>query len=335
MSAPNFNLTRAIRGMASDQFRRVRSDEREIATRLEQEHGPMRGDSNYSCRLPSSALRDLTAGTASAGGFLVDGQNIGYAPALRPRSVVLQAGAQVVGVTGGATFVPRGASGITTSWLGTEATPATESQPVFGLAQASPKMLSAFCEVSRQLLLQSNADYVLQKEITAAAATALDAAVLNGSGAAGQPLGIIGTAGIGSVTGASLGYAGLVEFQQDVATAGGGHDPATCAYVAPIPVASILKQRQRFTGTDSPLWAGPLTAGRVDEIGAFATSGMPASTVLYGDFSEITIVMWDELQLEIDPFTKMQQSLIGVRLLLPLDVIVRHATAFSLATGVT
>jgi HK97 family phage major capsid protein len=260
MPAQTFNLGRAIRGMAADSFRSIKSDELEITRRLEAEHGSVRGDPRFACRVPAGLLlRDLTAGTASAGGFLVNSTGLEYAPALRPRSVVLRAGAQVVPVKGGAVFVPRGASGITTAWLVNEATQASESQPVFGIVQPTPKMLSAYCEVSRQLLLQSNADAVLRQEILAAAATALDAAALNGSGASGEPLGIIGTPGIGSVTGTSLAYAGIVEFQQDVATAGAGHDPATCAYVAPLATASLLKQRQRVASTDSPLWRGPLT----------------------------------------------------------------------------
>jgi HK97 family phage major capsid protein len=336
MPAQTFNLGRAIRGMAADSFRSIKSDELEITRRLEAEHGSVRGDPRFACRVPAGLLlRDLTAGTASAGGFLVNSTGLEYAPALRPRSVVLRAGAQVVPVKGGAVFVPRGASGITTAWLVNEATQASESQPVFGIVQPTPKMLSAYCEVSRQLLLQSNADAVLRQEILAAAATALDAAALNGSGASGEPLGIIGTPGIGSVTGTSLAYAGIVEFQQDVATAGAGHDPATCAYVAPLATASLLKQRQRVASTDSPLWRGALTAGRVDDIAAYATSNMPTANLLYGDFSTVQIVMWDLATIETDPFTKMKQNLIGVRLLLPLDVVLRHPAAFSLATGVT
>jgi HK97 family phage major capsid protein len=336
MTAQTFNLGRAIRGMATDSFRSIKSDELEATQRLEAEHGPVRGDPRYACRLPAGVLlRDLTAASAGSGGYLVDSTGLEYAPALQPRSIVLRAGAQVVPVKGGAVFVPRGASGITTAWLVNEATQASESQPVFGIVQPTPKMLSAYCEVSRQLLLQSNADAVLRQEILAAAATAIDAAVLNGSGASGQPLGIISTPGVGSVAGTSLAHAGIVEFQQDVATAGAGHDPATCAYVGTLAVASLLKQRHRVASTDSPLWRGPLTAGRVDEIAAYATSNMPTASLLYGDFSTVQIVMWDEVTIETDPFTKMQQNLIGVRLLLPLDVVPRYPAAFSLATGVT
>lgn len=341
MAAQQFSIAAAISGMATNTFRSARSYEREEAARLERLLGTPRGDPNYGCRIPASALlpasasRGLTAGTGANGGYLVDDRNLGYAPALQPRSVVLKAGALVVPVRGGAVFVPKGSSGVTTYWLANEAATATESQPLFGMIQPAPKMLAAYCEVSRQLLLQSNAEEVLRQELAGAAAAALDAAVLNGSGASGQPAGIISTAGIGGVTGTSLAFAGITEFQQDVALANAGHDPGTCAYVTTPAVSGILKQRQRFSSNDTPIWEGPLTHGKVDGIDAYATTGMPASNLLYGDFSAVTVVIWDDLAIELNPFTKMPQSIVGVRLLLPMDVVVRYASAFSLATAVT
>lgn len=331
-----FSLLSAVRGMASDSFRRVRSTERDLAALLEAEHGPVRGDPGYSCRVPANVLsRDLTAGAASAGGYLTEGQIIGYAPALQPHSVVLRAGATVIPITGGLALVPRGTSGVTTTWLATEATPATENQSVFGTVSASPNILAAYVEVSRQLLLQSNAEAILRRELTGAAAAALDAAALCGSGASGQPLGITSTPGIGSVSGSSLAFAGIVEFQADVAAANAGENPATCAFVTTPTVSALLKQRQRFAGVDSPLWSGPLTVGTVDDVSAYATNNMTAGRLLYGDFAQLNVITWDGLAIEVDPFTKMQQAIIGVRLLLPVDIVVRHPAAFSLAASVT
>jgi HK97 family phage major capsid protein len=330
-----FDIGFLVTAMAAGTFRKQVSDERSAAELLERRHGPVTGDPHFRCRIPAAALRDLTVASGSGGGYLVDSRAIDYAPALQPHSVVLKSGARVISVSGGSVLAPRGAAAASSTWLASESTQATESQPVLGTTTATPKMLSCFVEVSRQLLLQSNAGDVIRRELLASAGAALDVAALNGSGASGEPLGIIGTAGIGSVTGTSLGVAGITELQTDVATARAGHDPATCAYVGTIPVASLLKQRQKFSGTDSPLWQGPVAVGRVDEIRAFSTGGMPAGSLLYGDFSAVEIFQWDALEIAVDPFTKMQQSIIGIRLLLAVDVVVRHPAAFSLATGVT
>lgn len=330
-----FDLGFLITSMAAGTFRKQVSDERSAAESLERRHGPVTGDPHFRCRIPAAALRDLTVASGSGGGYLVDSRQTAYAPALQPHSVALKAGAVVVPVSGSSVMAPRGATAASATWLASESAQATESQPALATVAATPRILSCFVEVSRQLLLQSNAGDVIRRELTASAGAALDAAVLNGSGVSGEPLGIIGVAGIGSVTGTSLGVAGITELQTDVVTAKAGHDPATCAYVGTIAVASLLKQRQKFAGTDSPLWQGPVAVGRVDEIRAFSTGGMPAGSLLYGDFSAVEIFQWDALEIAVDPFTKMKESIVGVRLLLAVDVVVRHPAAFSLATGVT
>jgi HK97 family phage major capsid protein len=49
---------------------------------------------------------------------------------------------------------------------------------------------------------------MVQSDLAQVVGLAVDLAVLNGSGASGQPTGIISTAGIGSVTGTSIAYRG-------------------------------------------------------------------------------------------------------------------------------
>lgn len=334
---PNFDLGFLIQSMAAGTFRKATSDERSAVEYLERHHGQPAGDPNFSARIPLKALmrRDLTAGTASAGGFLVDNRVQPYAPALLPKSVVLRAGAKLVTVSGGNQSAPSGETGATATWLQAESTAIPESTPVLSTAAATPKTLACFVECSRQLLLQSNAGAIIKRELTNAAAAALDAAVIAGSGAAGQPLGIIGTPGIGSVTGTTLGHAGLTEMQQDILDANAGSNPATCAYLTTPATAKLLNSRQRFTGTDSPLWAGALGEGTVEGIRGFSTKNVPASSVLYGDFSEVEILQWDTAELMADPYTRMKENIVAVRLMISVDVIVRHAAAFSLATGVT
>jgi len=105
--------------------------------------------------------------------------------------------------------VPKGTSGVSTNWPATEPSTATESTPVLGQLAGTPKLWSAFCEVSRQLILQSNAEQVLQTELRNAAAAALDTAILQRSCASGQPLGIGGTSGVGGFTGAATGFVAM------------------------------------------------------------------------------------------------------------------------------
>lgn len=74
------------------------------------------------------------------------------------------------------------------------------------------------------------------------------------------------------MTGTSLAYAGLVEFfQTDVAGSNALTDGAS--YLTTPAVAGLL--RQRFTSTDSPLWAGNLVKGSVLGFDAHCSNGVP------------------------------------------------------------
>lgn len=337
MELPEFDLDLAIASLAAGTYRKATTSERSTSEYLERKYGAPSGDPNFSVRIPRKALqrRDLTASTASAGGYLVDGRVLDYAASLLPKSVCLRAGAKLVPVSGGNLSTPVGAGSATATWLQAENTTIPESTPVLSTAAATPKTLAVFVECSRQLLLQSNAGDIVRREITNAAAAELDRAVIAGSGAGGEPLGIIATPGVGSVTGTTLSHAGLVEMQQDVLDANAGENPGTCSFVTTPTVAKLLNSRQRFTGSDTPLWQGALGEGTVEGIRGFSTKNAPASTVLYGDFSEMEILQWGTMELMVDPHTKMKQAIVGIRLMLSVDVVVRHPAAFSLATGVT
>jgi HK97 family phage major capsid protein len=221
--------------------------------------------------------------------------------------------------------------------LTNEADPITESAPAFGSASATPKLLGAYLEVSRRLLLQSNAEEVLRAELRAAAGAAIDAAVVAGSGANGEPLGLLNTSGIGSITGTDLDYADLIDFQAAVATGEGVRDPSRLGWVGAVDVAELLKARVRFAGTDSPLWVGDVNDGLIDGKQAFATNAVPDGALLYGDWSGITLYDWEAngLQVSLDPFSKFQSGIVGMRLLLAVDLVVTRRPAFAVATSIT
>lgn len=329
----DFSLIAMLRAVATDTWGRVPSTEHTISRALEASYGvPARNG----VRVPDFAFRDLNVTTASAGGYLSAGRVRGYIPAPQPVSAALALGATVESVPpGGSVAVPRDTTAFSTTWQASETASITETTPVFGQIINTPKILSAFCEVSRQLLLQSNADSIIKLEFARAAGAALDAAILNGSGVSGEPTGIVNTVNVGAFTGASLNQAALRNAQADVNTAT-AVNPATCGYVSTPAVAELLSGRQRFTGSSTALWEGASAAGTVEGCRAVATTGCPSATAIYGDWSRLWVIQWEDgLVIEADPYTKFQQGLVGVRLLMPLDIVVSVPQAFSVATGIS
>jgi HK97 family phage major capsid protein len=283
------------------------------------------------------AQRDMTAGTANAGGYLVATDNLAgnFIDLLRNRSLVAKLGATMLSGLQGNVTVPKQTGAGTAYWLTNEATAITESQQTIGQLALTPKNVGAYTEVSRQLMMQSNPsiDALIMNDLARVLGIAIDLAALSGSGAAGQPTGVVNTAGIGSVTGTTLGYAGIVEFQTDVA--GSNALASSCAYLTTPAVAGLLKQRQRFTSTDTPLWQGNILDGTIEGFRAASTLQMAVASMLFGDYSQIVIGEWGMLEIALNPYANFTAAISGIRAIQTVDVGVRQAGAFSLSTSIT
>ena len=288
--------------------------------------------------IPAEILyRDLNTAVAGTGGYLVGAVNVSFIDALRNVALAYRVGVQRMPNQRENLTFPRQTDSATVAWLNTETTPATESTLTFGQVAGAPHTASVYTEISHQLLEQSNpaVEGVVTTGFAKDLAVAVDGAVFTGSGANGQPLGIIGTAGIGGVTGTSLGYAGLVEAQTDIANSNAIVNPTSLAHVTTPAVAQLLKGRQRFTGTDSPLWRGAIHEGEIEGVRAFSTKQMPTASMLYGDFSSVIVVEWGVLALEVNPFSDFKAGIVGVRGLWSIDVLVLHPASFTLISSIT
>lgn len=279
--------------------------------------------------------RDLTVATAGQGGYLVGTENIGFIEMLRNRSVAFRMGVRRLSGLQGSVTVPRQSAAATAVWLANEASTITESQQTFVQMALSPKNVGAYTEISRQLLLQSSpgAEGIVTDDLAQVVAIAADLAVLEGSGASGQPTGISNTAGIGSVTGTSLAYAGIIEFQTDVA--GSNVMPARGGYVTTPAVAGLLMGRSRFANTDTPLWNGNVWDGQVSGFPGMSSNQLTAATMIFGDWQETVVGEWGVLEVEVNPYANFVAGIIGVRAIYSMDVGVRRPFAYSRATSIT
>jgi HK97 family phage major capsid protein/HK97 family phage prohead protease len=334
--AQRYSITRAIRAMV-DRDWSAAGFERECHNAILKRAGL--GDApNGGFYVPYEVQkRDLTAGTGSQGGFLVATDNLAssFVELLRNRTLVGQLGATMLSGLVGNVTIPRQTSANSATWLANEASTITETNAAFGQIAMSPKHVGAYQEISRQLLMQSapSVDMLVMNDLARVIAIAIDLAALEGSGASGQPTGISQTAGIGSVTGTSLAYAGILEFQSDVA--GGNALAENCAYVTTPSVAALLAARQRFASTDTPLWEGNLLDGRMSGFRAVSTLQVTAASMIFGDFSQVIIGDWGQLEIAMNPYANFAAAITGIRAIQTVDVGIRYAAAFSRATSIT
>lgn len=341
-----FSLMRAVRGLV-EKDPRVAGIEQEahraICQRLGIKDSPNGGifvpaDVQASRRWSGAGQqRDLTVGTATAGGNLVatDLAASSFIELLRARSVVARLGAKMLpGLVGNLT-IPKQTGSATAYWLTNEATAITESQQTIGQVALTPKTLGAYTELSRLLMLQSTpaADQMVMNDLARVLALSIDLKALEGDGTGGTPTGIANTAGIGAVTGTTLGYAGVIEFQTDVAAANAL--TPNCAFVTTPTIAGTLMQRQRFSSTDTPLWTGTVLDGQLGGYQATTTTQVTAASMTFGDFEQVVIGEWGFLEIGLNPYANYPAGIVGIRAIQTVDVAIRQAAAFSRATSIT
>ena len=336
-----FSITRAIKACVDKDWKDAGFEleaSRAVAQKIGRVHEPMKFFIPFEVldRPVVRGKRDLTVGVAGAGGFLVGTENQGFIEVLRNRSVALSMGARrLSGLTGSVT-IPRQSAAATGFWLSTEATGITESDQTFVQVALTPKSVGAYTEISRQLLLQSSpgAEGIVSDDLAQVVAVAADRGVLEGTGASGQPTGIANTAGIGSVSGTSLGSAGIIEFMSDVAVA--NVSPLRPGYVTTPAIAALLMTRPELptTGT-TRLWTGDLWDGAMFGIPAMSSNQLTAATMIFGCWQEIVVAEWGVLEVEVNPYANFAAGIIGVRAIYSMDVGVRRPFAFSRATSIT
>jgi HK97 family phage major capsid protein len=279
--------------------------------------------------------RDLTVASAGAGGYLVETSNVGFIELLRNRSALYSMGAMRMGGLVGNVSIPKQSATGSATWLANEASTIAEINQTFVQVTASPKNIGGYTEISRQLMLQANPaiEGLVMSDLATVVALEIDKKGINGSGSGGEPTGILSVSGVGSVTGTSLAYDDIIEFQTD--TFAGNALTLNSGYLTTGAVAGLLKQRVKFSNTASPLWDGRLESGNVDGYRGMASNQMPSATMLFGDFGTVVICEWGVLEIEVNPFANFQAGIVGVRAIAAVDIITRYASAFSAANTIT
>lgn len=282
--------------------------------------------------------RDLQSSAGSAGGFLQNNALGPAAAALRgPSLVVGRLGVPVV-EDARTTSWPRIDSPITAAWMVDQATAPAESNPTFGSRAGGRFTVAANVDISHSLSKAGPAPQaVVGAELLAAVASAIDKAFIAGSGASGEPAGILTTAGVASVTGTSLNRAGLLEMQRRVIRAG-LRDPAAFAAVTTPEIAELLAARVATGGNDETLWRGPLHEGAASGLRAVSSEVVPTATMVAGDWrtGAVLHVMGPAL-VEANAYepTKFKAGITEVRVLATINVVILQAGAFVKLESIT
>jgi HK97 family phage major capsid protein len=335
-AAQQYRLTRAIRMAANDM--RLEGLEKEMH---EEGINEMRaaGISNFgSGVLVPYAMRDITAGTTTEGGFTVQTDVARLIPFLDPRPIIARMGATMLtGLQGNIDFPVNDASA-TAVWATEQAT-STETSPTFARIQMTPNRLTAYTEASMQSMRQStiNIEAFIRNRLMQARDNALDLAALTGGGGA-TPTGIIGATGVNTITvAASPTWAKIVDFETQIAA--DDADFGRLAYLTTPGVAGTLKTKIRDTAGNGFIWEGPNNgSGTVNGYAAYVSTTVPTTGgghyMFFGNWQKLLVGQWGGMEIVVNPYTRLKDATVEVVLNTWHDVAVEHGQAFSYSSNV-
>lgn len=245
-------------------------------------------------QLPSNEMRGLTV--ADEGQDVVATDLMDVVTPLKAKNVLLQAGARFVpGLVGDLQYPVMSSANV--SWEG-ETAKAKDANITFSNVKLSPKRLSVVVPISKQFIVQDSvgAEAAIREEIFNAINSKLEATVLGAEqGSTTQPAGLFYTAS-GTAVPTVSDFAKLTDFEAGLEDANVVGDMKYL--VSPKAKAAL---RNMVKGAKST--ALVFENGEVDGTPALCTSNLKDKFVAYGDFSNLVLAQWGNLDITVDNVT--------------------------------
>jgi HK97 family phage major capsid protein len=249
-----------------------------------------------------------------------------YIGALRASNIVRQMGVRTLTGLSGDVVIPKFGTGLSLGWVGEEeAVP--ESNMSFDAITLTPKHTGGKTEMSRQLIQQSSPDIesLFREDLSYLVAKNIYQAIIAGTGVK-DPLGILNTVGVltGAIPDTWQEVLALIQLIED-------QNITNLKWLGTSTTKTTLAGIEKSTGTGQFLYQN----GQVGELPFNVSANMPANKLILGDFSQVLLGVWSEIDILVNPYAEPAYSRGGVqvRAMATCDVAVRHPKAFLVATG--
>ena len=289
----------------------------------------------------------MESASDSLGGFLVPDEAIPQViERLKARVVAFQLGARQMPAVGSPMTVTRIKTSAGANWVGSENSTITASDLAFDQIEMSPRTLAARVILSNQLIELGNpsVDRIIEDDMVSELAIGADTGVLRGTGASGQPLGMINSANINTASvSANVTYAELQNFVAalDVDDAlrgrlGWALHPQQFTQVA------TVKSENATAGTASlDVARYAVDQKRPETILGYpfatttsfaATTG--ANSMVFANWDDVLVPMWGGVRvsasMDADSAFSMDQT--HIRAIMRMDVGLRHPESVCVAS---
>ena len=322
MMEKRFSLIDAINDVANNRsLDNVASKVNEIGTNEMRASGLSFGGQ---IQLPMSELRGNVT-VAAEGEDVVATDLFDIVGPLRAKNVLVQAGAKfLTGLVGDVQIPIMSATNV--NWAGETAT-ASDGAPTFANVTLSPKRLTAYVNISKQLLNQHSVDVdnMIRTDIIRAISSKLESTILgSAAGTTTQPAGLFYDQTPTTITS----MAGIAEVEGAVEEANVYGD---LKWVIDPKFKAALRTMAKGQNIAQSLYEN----GEIDGTEALATSNVGDKLAVYGDFSQLAIGQWGAIDLTVDPYTEAKNGMIVLVVNAYFDAKVVRPEAFGFATTAT
>lgn len=211
---------------------------------------------------------------------------------LRAKNVLVQAGAKIITGIKNNVQIPL-MSAVSANWAG-ETAAATDGSAAFTSKKLSPKRITAKYPISLQLLAQDSIgiESAIRSDIQKAINSKLEATLLgNAAGTDDQPEGLFHTPETATTIVEISTFADVCNLEGSVEEAnfeGGKYIISPKAKAALRNMAKSAKSTQLV-----------MEGGQIDGTETLVTSHVAGKKMIYGDFSNLVIATWDNVQIDV------------------------------------
>lgn len=288
-----------------------------------------------------------TAAPNNEGSFTIQTDVQSIVDVLLPNSVLGKVPIMRMGNLRGNVQFPQAQTQPSASWASSENVAATQQSPKFAKLNLTPKRITAYVDMSNQLLRQSesNIQSFSNNYLVNAQAILYEKAFLKGGGS-GEPTGIIGGTGyntvyaggaVGSQTnGAVMVWADWVNLVKAAQNANSHNGQAYITSPAQLGRAQITPRQS--SGVEGHFILENWNAG-VNGFPAYATTNMldtyssgtsaNLSAIIFGDYTKSVAASWGGFEIGVDPYTGLKTSVTTLVLNSYVDCGMLNPTAFS------
>jgi len=318
-----FSLIKAIRSIANNQP----LDDVTLAVIKEgQEEARKAGvNAQGQIQLPTEIEERATVTVTEEGEDVVATELFDIMTPLRAKNALVQAGAKFLGNLVGNVQVPVMTKANVT-WEG-ETASAKDGAPTLSHITLSPKRLTAYVDISKQMIAQDSigVENAIRQDLVAAINAKLEETILgDAAGTTTQPAGIFNAITATDVAN----FADIVDKEADVEDA---NVLGECTYILSNKAKSAMRSMIKGTNGTGMVFEN----GEVDGTKAFNTSNVSGKQYVYGDFSNLAIGSWGGVDLTVDPFTKAGDGQIRIVVNMYVDAQILRPEAFATGTIVT